>query len=145
MPFSFDDLQIGDEMPSLTAEPISETQLVRYAGAAGDFNPIHTVHHVAVAAGFDGVIVHGMLVMGLVGRAITAWVGIAPLCQFGVRFTGATKPGQIITVTGKVVEKFYAGSEQRVRCEVMAVDQEGQPKAQGSFTVALSLRSTLAD
>jgi acyl dehydratase len=136
----FDDVNVGDNLPSLTSAPITETQLVRYAGASGDFNPIHTVPHVAEAAGLGGVIAHGMLVMGLVGRAITAWVGVAPLRQFGVRFTGMTKPGQIITITGTVVEKLIANGEPRIRCEVVAVDQEGQPKVQGSFVATLPVR-----
>ncbi len=140
MTIYFDDLNIGDEMPSLTTAPITEIQLVRYSGASGDFNPIHTVHHVAEAAGLGGVIAHGMLVMGLVGRAMTDWVGITPLRRFGVRFTGVTRPGQVITVTGKVVEKFAADGEHRVRCEIFAVDQEGQQKVQGSFVVALPMQ-----
>ena len=140
MTIYFDDLTIGDEIPALIAAPVAETQLVRYSGAAGDFNPIHTVHHVAEAAGLGGVIAHGMLVMGLVGRAITDWVGIAPLRQFGVRFTGVTRPGEIITVSGRVIEKFEAGGEQCVWCEVAAIDQEGRQKVQGSFVVALPKR-----
>lgn len=140
MTIYFDDVNIGDEIPSLTTAPITEIQLVRYSGASGDFNPIHTVPRVAEAAGLDGVIAHGMLVMGLVGRAITSWVGLAPLRQFGVRFIGVTKPGQVITVTGKVIEKLEAKGENRVRCEVLAVDQNGHQKVQGSFTVALPMR-----
>lgn len=136
----FDEVNVGDEIPPLTTGPITETQLVRYAGASGDFNPIHTVHHVAEQAGLGGVIAHGMLVMGLVGRAITAWVGIAPLRQFGVRFVGMTRPGEVITVSGQVVEKMESDGEHRLRCEVTAVDQEGRPKVQGSFVVALPLR-----
>ncbi len=140
MTIYFDDLSMGDELPALTTAPITETQLVRYSGASGDFNPLHTVAHVAEAAGLGGVIAHGMLVMGLVGRAITAWVGVAPLRQFGVRFTGIAKPGQVITVTGKVVEKLEVEGEHRVRCEVSAVDQDGHQKVQGSFVVALPLQ-----
>jgi acyl dehydratase len=136
----FDDVNVGDDIPSLTAAPITETQLVRYAGASGDFNPIHTVPHLAEAAGLGGVIAHGMLVMGLVGRAITTWIGVAPLRRFGVRFTGMTKPGQIITVTGTVVEKLEINGEHCVRCEVVAADQEGQVKVQGSFVAALPKR-----
>ena len=136
----FDDLDIGDAIPSLTTAPITETQLVKYSGASGDFNPIHTVHHVADKAGLGGVISHGMLVMGLVGRAITDWVGMAPLRQFGVRFVNITRPGQTITITGTVVEKMEVDGEHRVRCEVSATDQEGEQKVKGSFTVALPLR-----
>ena len=137
----FDDLDLGDEIPPLTTAPITESQLVRYSGASGDFNPIHTVHQVAVTAGLDGVIAHGMLVMGLVGRAITVWVGVAPLRQFGVRFVNVTKPGQTITVSGQVVEKMEIDGEYRVRCEVSAADQAGQEKVKGSFVVALPRRS----
>jgi acyl dehydratase len=136
----FDDVNVGDAIPALTTEPITETQLVRYSGASGDFNPIHTVHHVAEQAGLGGVIAHGMLVMGLVGRAITDWVGVAPLRTFGVRFLGVTKPGQAITITGQVVEKLEVEGEHRLRCEVSAVDQDGQQKVKGSFVVALPRR-----
>lgn len=136
----FDDVNIGDEIPALTTGPITETQLVRYSGASGDFNPIHTVHHVAEKAGLGGVIAHGMLVMGLVGRVITGWVGVAPLRQYGVRFLSVARPGQIITITGQVVEKMDVDGEHRVRCEVLAVDQNGDQKVKGSFVVALPVR-----
>jgi acyl dehydratase len=91
---------------------------------------------VAEQAGLGGVIAHGMLVMGLVGRAITGWVGVAPLRQFGVRFVGVTRPGQSITVTGRVVEKLEVGDERQIRCEVTAVDEDGEVKVKGSFTAA---------
>jgi len=136
MTLDFDTLNVGDELPPLTTAPITETQLVRYAGASGDFNPIHTVPHVAGQAGLGGVIAHGMLVMGLVGRAITGWVGPAPLRQFGVRFVGITRPGQAITVTGRVVEKLEVDGENHLRCEVSAVDQAGELKVKGSFMMA---------
>ena len=137
MTLNFDDISVGDEIPGLTTAPITETQLVRYSGASGDFNPIHTVNHVAEKAGLGGVVAHGMLVMGLVGRVITDWVGIAPLRQYGVRFMSITRPGQIITVSGKVTEKFDVDGEHRVKCEVVAVDQDGDQKVKGSFVVAL--------
>ena len=140
MTLYFDDLNVGDEIPSLTTAPITETQLVKYSGASGDFNPIHTVHHVAEEASLGGVISHGMLVMGLVGRAITDWVGMAPLRQYGVRFVNITRPGQSITITGMVVEKLEIDGEHRVRCEVSAADQQGEQKVKGSFVVALPLR-----
>lgn len=136
----FDDLKINDEIPPLTTAPLTETQLVRYSGASGDFNPIHTVHHVAEEAGLGGVIGHGMLVMGLVGRAITDWVGVAPLRQFGVRFLSMTRPGQALTISGQVVEKMEVDGEHRLRCEVVAVDQAGDQKVKGSFIVALPVR-----
>ena len=99
--------------------------------------------HLAEAAGLSGVIAHGMLVMGLVGRAITDWVGVAALRQFGVRFVGITRPGQTITVTGRVVDKQAVGGEHRIHFEVAAVDQEGELKVKGSFTAALPLSESV--
>ena len=62
--------------------------LVRYAGASGDFNPIHWSDRVATAVGLPDVIAHGMLTMALAGRVVTAWVGDpAALVEYGVRFT----------------------------------------------------------
>ncbi len=135
----FDQVNVGDQIPPLTTGPITETQLVRYAGASGDFNPIHTVHHLAEEAGLGGVIAHGMLVMGLAGQALTDWVGPAPLRRFKVRFVGITRPGQIITVTGQVVEKLEVDGEHHLRGQITAVDQEGEQKVKGEFTVALPL------
>lgn len=134
---TFDSIQVGDELPSLTKPPITEVQLVRYSGASGDFNPIHTVHQAGVEAGNNGVIAHGMLIMGFAAQMITNWVRPEQVRKFGVRFTGISRPGDAITVRGKVVEKFEADGERRVRCEVEAVDQTGHRKLKGEFIAAL--------
>lgn len=134
---SYEQIQVGDALPSLTKPPITEVQLVRYSGASGDFNPIHTVHQAGVDAGNNGVIAHGMVIMGFVGQMITNWVRPEQVRKFGVRFTGISRPGDEITVSGKVVEKFEADGERRVRCEVEAVDQTGHRKVKGEFVAAL--------
>ena len=71
---TFDTINVGDALPSLVKPPITEVQLVRYSGASGDFNPIHTVHQAGVDSGNNGVITHGMVIMGFVGQMITNWV-----------------------------------------------------------------------
>lgn len=134
---NYESINVGDSLPSLTKSPITEDQLVRYSGASGDFNPIHSVHQAGVDAGNDGVIAHGMLVMGFAAQMITDWVRPEQVRKFGVRFTGISRPGDEITITGRVVEKFEADGEQRVRCEVEAVDQAGQRKLKGEFVAAL--------
>jgi acyl dehydratase len=111
-------------------------QLVRYSGASGDFNPIHTVHQAGVDAGNNGVIAHGMLIMGFAAEMVTRWVRPEQVRKFGVRFTGISRPGDAITITGKVVEKLEVDGEQRVRCEIEAVDQAGQRKLRGEFVAA---------
>ncbi|MDX9763174.1 MAG: MaoC/PaaZ C-terminal domain-containing protein, partial [Desulfomonilia bacterium] len=71
----FENVKVGDAMPELSKGPIIKLQHVLYAGASGDFNPLHTDDDFAKAVGMkDGVISHGMLIMGFVGQAITAWV-----------------------------------------------------------------------
>ncbi|HRI56761.1 MAG TPA: MaoC/PaaZ C-terminal domain-containing protein [Anaerolineae bacterium] len=134
---TYDTINVGDALPSLTKPAITEMQLVRYSGASGDFNPIHTVHQAGVESGNNGVITHGMVIMGFVGQMITNWVRPDQVRSFGVRFTGISRPGDEITVSGKVLEKFEAEGEQRVRCEVEAADQTGHRKVKGDFVAAL--------
>jgi acyl dehydratase len=66
---------------------ITRADLVRYAGASGDFNPIHWNDRTAKAVGLPGVIAHGMFTMALAGRAVTAWAGAGAVVEYGVRFT----------------------------------------------------------
>jgi acyl dehydratase len=80
-------MEAGQELPTRTYR-VTRADLVRYAGASGDFNPIHWSQRTAEAVGLPGVIAHGMLTMALAGRALTDWAG-APdaVIDFGVRFT----------------------------------------------------------
>jgi len=136
----FEDIHVGDEMPLLVKDPVTEVQLVKYAGASGDFNPLHTVDAVGKQAGFDGVIAHGMLVMGFVGQAITNWLPNRCLKKFSTKFTAATRPGDIITVSGKVTAK----KEDRnlIVCDLLAVNQKGEVKIKGRLEAVLPGRRT---
>lgn len=131
----FEDVNVGDEIPRLVKEPVTEVQLVKYAGASGDFNPLHTVDATARLAGFDGVIAHGMLVMGFVAQALTAWLPNRCLKKLKVRFTAVTKPGDIITVTGRITAK--KPEENLIAGEIRAADQRGEVKIKGSFEAVL--------
>jgi acyl dehydratase len=80
-------LEAGQQLPEC-AFPVTRAHLVRYAGASGDFNPIHWSERFAVGVGLPGVIAHGMFTMGLAARAVAAWAGRADaMVDFGVRFT----------------------------------------------------------
>jgi acyl dehydratase len=100
---------VGDELPALQLR-ITRADLVRYAGASGDFNPIHWSDRVAAGVGLPGVIAHGMLTMALAGRLVTRWVGDpAALRNYGVRFTRPVvvpddDKGALLELTGKVTE-----------------------------------------
>jgi acyl dehydratase len=78
--------QPGEELPAQTYR-VTRADLIRYAGASGDFNPIHWSDRTATAVGLPGVIAHGMYTMALAGRALTTWAGPAAVIEFGVRFT----------------------------------------------------------
>ncbi len=136
MALYFEDVNIGQDMPELVKGPVQKLQHVIYAGASGDFNPLHTDDDFAKAVGMkDGVITHGMFIMGTIGQAITSWVEKKDLKKFGVRFQGMTRPGNTITVTGKVIDKVMDGNI--IICEVQAADESGDIKATGRFTAKL--------
>jgi len=136
----FEDVRVGDPMPELVKGPVTEVQLVKYAGASGDFNPIHTVHQIAEKAGLGGVIAHGMLIMGFVAQGITGWVPNRCLRTFKVRFAGITRPGEVISVSGRVTGKRHEDGQNLVSCEVTARNQKGETKIAGEFEAALPSR-----
>ncbi|MFM1651867.1 MaoC family dehydratase N-terminal domain-containing protein [Brevibacillus sp. B_LB10_24] len=125
------------ELPALKKPAITHTQLVRYAGASGDFNPIHTVVPVGEEAGLGGVIAHGMLIMGFAGQAVCTWYPRKQLRRLKVRFADMTRPGEQINVTGRVVRPLSADGGNRLFCELCACNQVGEVKLIGEFEVAL--------
>ncbi|MBV9690059.1 MAG: dehydratase [Ktedonobacteraceae bacterium] len=137
----YEDVQVGDELPKLVKSPITHLQLVRYAGASGDFNPLHTDPKVGEMIGTGGIIAHGMLIMGFVGQLLSDYAGPTTLRKFGVRFKGMTRIDDVITCTGTVTEKYEADGEARIAGKVQAVDQNGDVKVAGTFIAALPRRS----
>src|SRR5256886_15380598 len=137
----YEDVQVGDEIPKLTKSPVTHLQLVRYAGASGDFNPLHTDPKIGEMIGTGGIIAHGMLIMGFVGQMLSDYVGPQALRKFGVRFKGMTRIDDVITCTGKITEKYEADGETRIAGKVQAVDQNGDVKVSGTFVAALPRRS----
>ncbi len=121
------------ELQPIIKEQITHTQLVRYAGASGDFNPIHTVVPIAEKAGLSGAIAHGMLVMGMVGQALTTWFSPEQLRSFQVRFAKMTFPGEQLTINGKI-NKEQDGLQTG---ELFVVNETGEVKLKGKFTVII--------
>ncbi|MBE3561288.1 MAG: MaoC family dehydratase N-terminal domain-containing protein [Ktedonobacteraceae bacterium] len=136
----FEDVQIGDELPKLIKDPVTHLQLVRYAGASGDFNPLHTDPSVGEQIGTGGLIAHGMLIMGFVGQLLSNYVGPEALRKFHVRFKGMTRPGDVITCTGTITKKYTLDGEGRIEGRVQAADQNGDVKVTGTFVAALPTR-----
>ena len=134
---TFDSVNVGDTLPALTLPPVNRTTLALFAGASGDHNAVHIDIDYVRKAGMPDVFAHGMLSMAWLGRLLTQWVDQRQLRQFGVRFTGITQLGHVVTCTGKVVEKFEADGEQRVRLEIQTANQYGEPRIVGDAVVAL--------
>ena len=108
---AFDDVQVGDEVPAQSF-PVRRVNLVRYAGASGDFNVIHWNERIAKSVGLPDVIAHGMLTMALAGRFLTEWAGDpAAVTEFGVRFSSPVvvpddDKGALVEIAGVVTGKL---------------------------------------
>lgn len=120
---SYDEVEVGTELPAQTF-PVTRATLVQYAGASGDFNPIHWNEKFAVEVGLPDVIAHGMFTMAEAIRVVTDWTGDpAAVVEYGVRFT---KPvvvphddkGAAVEVSAKVAAKL---DDRRVRVDITAM------------------------
>ena len=137
-PVTYDAVRIGDELPPLQLPPVDRTTLALFAGASGDHNPIHIDVDFARRAGMPDVFAQGMLGMAWLGRLLTGWAPYSHLRRFDVRFQGVTHLGHAMRCEGRVIEKFEAEGERRVRVEVRSTNQYGQTKIAGEAVVALS-------
>jgi acyl dehydratase len=129
----FDDVAEGAEAPSISHE-LTRTDLVRYAGASGDFNPMHHDEVKAQQSGLPSVFGHGMFSMGLLGRALTDWAGVGNLRRYQVRFTKQTWPGEVLTSKIVVTAKREEGGEKLVDVELELANQDGEVKLAGQAT-----------
>ncbi|MBI1814078.1 MAG: MaoC family dehydratase N-terminal domain-containing protein [Deltaproteobacteria bacterium] len=136
----FDDVKEGDEVPAFVVKNLTRTDLVRYAGASGDFNPIHHDQTFAEGANLPGVFAHGMLNAGFVGKCVTDYVGVQNLRQFKVRFATRVWPGDTITCKGTVTKKYDADGSHLIEGNVQAINQKGEVAIHGSFKAALPIR-----
>lgn len=132
----FEDVSEGDLAPEVAHE-LTRTDLVRYAGASGDFNPMHSDEVAAKAAGLPSVFGHGMFTAGLLGRAITDYVGVGNLRNYKVRFTKQTWPGETLTTRITVKKKSTDAADQLVELECVVVNQAGESKLEGLAIAAL--------
>src|SRR3954471_2093490 len=130
---SFDDVKEGEEAP-VVSHKLTRTDLVMYAGASGDFNPMHHDEVAAKAAGLPSVFGHGMFSAGLLATAITNYVGIGNLASYRMRFTKQTWPGEVLSTNVAVTEK-RPGNEIVLEC--VLVNQDGEAKLQAEAVAVL--------
>lgn len=134
MKLTFDEISEGDEAPVVSHE-LGRTDLVKYAGASGDFNPMHTDEVAAQAAGLPSVFGHGMFSMGLLGRAVTDWAGAGNVKVYGVRFTKQTWPGETLSTKIVVSGKEVSDEGKMIIADVSLLNQDGEVKVAGTTRV----------
>jgi len=126
MPLKASQLKVGDVHTARLVDDLSRTQIVQYAGASGDYNPLHTDEiFTTKVAGYPTVFAHGMLTMGMTGRMLTDYVGDARLTKYGVRFTSQVWPGDTLDAKATVKAISERDGQKLVELDVSTVNQNG--------------------
>jgi acyl dehydratase len=129
---SFAELAAGDRHEGTVVEDLSRTQIVMYAGASGDYNPLHSDEvYARETAGYPTVIAHGQLTMGLTARYVTDWLPDAELTGFGVRFQRQVWPGDTLTVLAEVTSVGEEDGRRVAELDLTTVNQAGEKVVSG--------------
>ena len=119
-------VEVGTVHEQVVVDDLKRTQIVMYAGASGDYNPIYTDEVFATkVAGYSTVFAHGILTMGMTGRMLTDYVGDGRLTEFGGRFTAQVWPGDTLTARATVEAVDADGDAPLVTLKVSTVNQDG--------------------
>jgi acyl dehydratase len=135
----FEDVKEGDTAPA-RSHTLTRTDLVQYAGASGDFNPMHHDEIKATKAGLPSVFGHGMFSMGFLAAALNAYVGVGRLTRYKVRFAKQTWPDDVLTTAITVTGKRTEGGQNLVDLECKLVTDKGVEVVVGDATAALPSR-----
>jgi acyl dehydratase len=136
----FEDVTDGEEMPTIEVT-VSRTHIVKYAGAGGDFNPIHHDEELAKSIGLPSVFAMGLMHGGFLTRVVTDWAGDGAVRRYKIRFSAQVWPKDTLTLKGAVTKKYSDGERNLVDCELFVVNQHGQNAIVGEATVSLPSRS----
>jgi acyl dehydratase len=127
------EFSVGQTFSQVVVDDLTRTQIVQYAGASGDYNPVHSDEmFVTQVAGYPTVFAHGMLTMGLTGKLITDTVGDGTLTNYGVRFVNQVWPGDTLTATATVTAIGEVDGVPMVDLDVVTVNQDGVPVVTGT-------------
>ena len=129
-------LEVGQEFTEVVVENLTRTQIVQYAGASGDFNPLHTDEPFATEiAGYPSTFAHGMLGMALTGKLLTKLFDNITIKKFGVRFQNIIWPGDTLT-TKIVIDKIESNAESRfIELSIHTSNQEDKIVLSGSASI----------
>ena len=129
------ELSVGDLHEAVVVENLTRTQIIQYAGASGDYNPLHTDEvFTTEVGGYPTVFAHGMLSMGLTGKMLTDYVGDGRLTKFGVRFVSQVWPGDTLTAAATVEGIREEDGEHFVDLALVTSNQDGRAVVTGSAT-----------
>lgn len=127
-------LQVGSSWETTLVDDLTRTQIVMYAGASGDYHPLHTDEvYAREVAGFPGVFAHGMLTMAMTGRALTDRLGADGLLSYGAQFRGQVWPGDTLVATVTVT----AVQDDVVELEIRTRNQDGRDVLTGTASARL--------
>ncbi|CDQ19031.1 MaoC/PaaZ C-terminal domain-containing protein [Halobacillus karajensis] len=124
------ELQAGESLESVTLPPVSRLDLIKYAGASGDYNPIHTIDEEAKKAGLPGVIAHGMWTMGNLAKLFTPYYEEGFIQDYSIRFKGMVFLNDRITLHAVVDDN----KEEEMTFDVCAKNQKGKNVIEGHVT-----------
>ncbi len=131
-------LSVGDSHEEVVVHDLSRTQIVQYAGASGDYNPVHTDEVFATkVAGYPTIFAHGMLTMGLTGTMLTSWVGDGRLTSYGVRFVRQVWPGDTLTAKATVEALREENGQHFVDLAVSTLNQDGEEVVRGQASARI--------
>ena len=138
MALSKNELSVGDTREELVVENLTRTQIIQYAGASGDYNPLHTDEiFTTQVAGYPTVFAHGMLSMGVTGKMLTNWVGDGRLTKYGVRFVAQVWPGDSLTAKATVEAIREEDGVSLADLSVSTTNQDGAEVIKGAATARL--------
>jgi acyl dehydratase len=133
------DVKVGDSKSQVVVDDLTRTQIVQYAGASGDYNPLHSDDRFTTEiAGYPSVFAHGMLTMGMTGRVLTDWFGVEGLTNYGVRFVKQVWPGDALTATATVTAVREEEGTTLADLTVETKNQDGDVVLSGTATARLS-------
>jgi acyl dehydratase len=138
MAIAVSELSVGDHRELLLVDDLSRTQIVQYAGASGDYNPLHSDDLYATkVANYPGVFAHGMLTMGITARILTDWVGDGRLLRYGVRFVKQVWPGDSLTARAEVTAVHDTDEGPTADFDVVTRNQDGDVVLSGTASARL--------
>jgi len=136
----YENVQVEEKLPSFELT-INRTHIVKYAGASGDFFPVHHDEEFAKSIGLPSVFAMGLMHGGMLAKIVTDWAGDGRVKRYKLRFATMVWPGDTLGFSGQVVKKYQKDGENFVECTLAIVNQKGESAISGEATVSLPLRS----